>query len=831
MTPRRRLLPACCLALLTAVAAPAQPAPRDDAAAVDFFEKKVRPLLVDNCYNCHSADTNSKGGLRVDDRNGLFHGGGRGPAVVPGHPEKSLLLRAVRQLDPKLSMPPKKRLSDQQIADLTKWIKDGAAWPRVRIPASLGKPPVPYDQLRKTHWAWQPRRRTNVPAVADLSWPRCDVDRYILAQLESKGLKPVGDADRKTLLRRVTYDLTGLPPTVVEIDAFVRDRSANAFEKVVDRLLSSPAFGERWGRHWLDVARYGESTGSARNLPYPHAWRYRDYVIDAFNNDKPYDRFIREQIAGELLPANTKAERDEQVIATGFLAVGVKDVNQRFTVRFIMDNIDEQIDTVSRALLGLTVSCARCHDHKFDPIPTTDYYALAGIFHSTDLCAGLRNKMGGGGLDYYDPKLLLHVGTRTVHDPGASQKIAQAKKALAQARAEFQAIFGKPEGKERGLDGRPKQMIARMKMNRLQNELALLSDPASNSPVALGVREAKTVGDTEIRIRGEAEKLGPSVPRGFLSLLVVPDAPKINPTESGRLELAQWLTSAKNPLTSRVMVNRVWHHLFGQGMVASVDNFGTTGEAPSHLELLDYLADRFVHEGWSVKKLVRSLVLSRAYQLGAESPSAHVTLDPANRLVWRHSPRRLTAEEIRDTMLAVGGNLDRTRPPGSVGHQIPVRELPNNGPVAKQLAQEAATSKHRSVYLPLLRTLVPPVLEVFDFAEQGMVTGKRDSTTVAPQALYLLNDPFVRQQSLALARRLLGRTDLDDARRINLAYRLTLGRPATSREIDRVRDYIADFQAAAAERKRAAKVPTPRMEAWGSFCQVVLASAEFRYVR
>jgi hypothetical protein len=356
-------------------------------------------------------------------------------------------------------------------------------------------------------------------------------------------------------------------------------------------------------------------------------------------------------------------------------------------------------------------------------------------------------------------------------------------------------------------------------------------DPASNSPVALGVREAKTVGDTEIRIRGEAEKLGPTVPRGFLSLLMVPNAPKINPNQSGRLELTQWLTSEKNPLTSRVMVNRVWHHLFGQGIVASVDNFGTTGEAPSHPELLDYLAARFVHEGWSIKKLVRSLVLSRAYQLSSETPSAHMTLDPANRLIWRHNPRRLTAEEIRDSMLAVGGNLDRTRPPSSVGHQIPVRELPNNGPIAKQLAQEAAVSKHRSVYLPLLRTLVPPVLEVFDFAEQGMVTGKRDSTTVAPQALYLLNDPFVRQQSLALARRLLGRTDLDDARRINLAYRLTLGRPATSSEIDRVKGYLADYQAAAAERERAAKAPTPRVEAWGSFCQAVLASAEFRYVR
>jgi hypothetical protein len=349
--------------------------------------------------------------------------------------------------------------------------------------------------------------------------------------------------------------------------------------------------------------------------------------------------------------------------------------------------------------------------------------------------------------------------------------------------------------------------------------------------VALGVREAKIIGDTAVRIRGEAEKIGPTVPRGFLSLLSVPDAPKIAPNQSGRLELAQWLTNARNPLPARVMVNRVWHHLFGQGIVASVDNFGTTGEAPSHPELLDYLAVWFVREGWSVKKLVRSLVLTRAYQLGSEAPATHLAVDPANRLVWRHSPRRLAAEEIRDSMLAAGGNLNRARPPGSTARRLVVRELPNNGPLAKRLAEEAAASKHRSIYLPLLRTLVPTSLEVFDFAEQGMVTGKRDSTTVAPQALYLLNDPFVRQQSLVLARRLLGRTDLDDARRINLAYRLTLGRPATSSEIDRVKGYLADYQADAAEKERAAKAPTPRMEAWGSLCQVVLASAEFRYVR
>ena len=317
---------------------------------MDFFEKKVRPVLAGHCYTCHSADTNSKGGLRVDDRNGLIQGGNSGAAVVPGKPDESLLLQAVRHEDGVPKMPPKKPLSAEQVADLTTWIKDGAAWPAVAEAAALdlGKPNAKYEGLRRTHWAWQPLSREPVPAVRDESWPSNDIDRFILSRLEQEGLGPVRDADKRALIRRVTFDLTGLPPTPDEIDAFVGDRSTNAFERVVDRLLASPAYGQQWGRHWLDVARYGDSTGSSRNLPLPHAWRYRDYVVDAFNRDKPYDRFVREQIAGDLLPAGSEPERAEHLVATGFLAMGVKDVNQRFKVRFIMDNVDEQIDTVSR---------------------------------------------------------------------------------------------------------------------------------------------------------------------------------------------------------------------------------------------------------------------------------------------------------------------------------------------------------------------------------------------------------------------------------------------------------------------------------------------------
>ncbi len=650
-----------------------------------FFEKKIRPLLVNNCYNCHSANTNSKGGLRVDDRNGLLNGGGRGAAIVPGEPDKSLLLSAV-QKQGKVKMPPNKELSEEQIADLRQWILDGAAWPGEEVPKDLGKLTAEDLRLRREHWAWQPLQKTDPPKVSNSQWPKHDLDRYVLAKLDEQKLEPNGDASRRDLIRRLSFDLTGLPPTVEEVHAFVDDASADAIEKLVDRLLASPAFGERWGRHWLDVARYGESTGSARNLPYPQAWRYRDYVIDAVNKDKPFDQFIIEQIAGDLLEHQDDQERQEHLVATGFLALGVKDVNQRFKVRFIMDNIDDQIDTVSRAFLGLTVSCARCHDHKFDPIPTTDYYALAGIFHSTDLCAGLRNKMGGGGLDYYDTQMLIKLSSTTEQQPDAEQlaKIEKAKAAVEAAREEFETLRDDPKGAEPGPNGKPKRQIARQKMNRLQAELLALSDPSALGEVALGVREGNTIADTEIRLRGEAERLGPKVPRGFLGIVEFDHELSIPSDKSGRLELAQWLAHKNNPLTQRVIVNRVWQHLFGEGLVSSVDNFGVTGDKPTHPELLDYLAHEFVRQGWSLKKLIRTVVLSRTYQLSSAANQANAEIDPANRYHWRHSIRRLDAEEIRDATLAHAGKLAPGKPAKAAVNDFKVIEIRNNGPRGTQ---------------------------------------------------------------------------------------------------------------------------------------------------
>ncbi|HEX8915561.1 MAG TPA: PSD1 and planctomycete cytochrome C domain-containing protein [Humisphaera sp.] len=892
------ILAAGAIAAAAATARAAEPA-EPSAAALEHFEKRVRPLLADNCYNCHSASTKAAGGLRVDDRNGLLKGGDSGRAVVPGDVAKSLLIQAVEQTGD-IKMPPKKRLTDEQIAVLKQWVADGAAWPAVRFSRSVltGELDADKERLKREHWAWRPLTTAAAPAVKDAGWPKDDVDRFVLAKLESKNLKPLGDADRGSLLRRVTFDLTGLPPTPEALDAFVKDPSPDAYATVVDRLLASPAFGERWGRHWLDVARYAESTGGPRNIPLPHAWRYRDYVIDSVNADKPFDRFLKEQVAGDLLPAETQKQRDEQTVATGFLALGVKDVNQRFKVRFVMDNVDEQIDTVSRSVLALTASCARCHDHKFDPVSQREYYALAGIFTSTDNCAGVRNKMGGGGLDYYDTTMLVPIGERkaVAADPA---KVEQLRKESAEARRAFQAIRGKPEGLAKGPDGFPKQRALRLKAEAAQAELAKLTDPTQQGPVAFGARDAKEVGDTEVRIRGEAEKLGPVVPRGFPSLVRVPGAPAVNPKQSGRLELAEWLASPNNPLTARVFVNRAWHHLFGQGLVTTVDNFGVTGDKPSHPELLDYLAAEFVNGArpfpavstdangraagdgrtpWSVKALVRKLVLTRAYQLSAETSPDAVAVDPANRLVWRHSPRRLTAEEIRDATLAAAGTLDAARPEGSPAQKLPMIEQRNNGPEAARFAELAKASTARSVYLPLLRGWVPTSLEVFDFAEQGMVTGSRDATTVAPQALYLLNDAFVRKQALALAERVLKATG-GDGERIDHAYRLAVGRPATSQEVDRAKAFLAEYAAAAKDAvaavaetpdavAAAGKVAEPTADAgqaggggnavidpdqvvtgdaqvkeevvrakdattaaWAAFAQALIGSAEFRYLK
>lgn len=858
----RLQLHAALVAGVAALVGGAATAADTETARIEHFERHVRPLFVARCHACHSADTKPAGGLRVDDHLGLLGGGNAGPAVIPHDPQGSLLLRRVRE-EGKRRMPlDSEPLTTDEIGVLETWIADGAVWPVLDVPDAGEDQSAWYESLRTEHWAWQPLVAVAPPPADDAGWALDDADRFIRARLEQEGLEPAGNASRRTFIRRVTFDLTGLPPDPVAVDAFLDDDSAEAHEALVDRLLASPAFGVQWGRHWLDVARFGESTGPSRNVPFPHAWRYRDYVIDAVARDVPFDEFIREQVAGDLLPAGSEEEANRLRTATGFLALGPKDVNQRFKNRFVMDNVDEQIDVVTRSVLGLTVSCARCHDHKFDPVPATDYYALAGIFTSTELAAGLRNQMGGSGLAYYVPAQLVRLAG-DVPEPDAAE-VARLTAEAQDAKEKWEQIQGSPEGLARGPDGRPVQRAFRFAHERAQAALLELTDPARHGLVVHGVRDSAAIGDTSLRVRGIAENVGPSVPRGFLTAFPVPGSPRIPEDRSGRFELAAWLTSPHNPLTPRVIVNRIWARLFGSGIVSTVDNFGTTGAPPSHPELLDFLAQRFIADGWSVKTAIRRLVLSRTYRLGTSPTAAGMRQDPANRLQWRHAPRRLSAEEIRDATLFTTGGLQESPGTGSYIQDWQMREIRDNGEEAKRIHEHALASTQRSIYLPLLRSIVPKTLEAFDPVEQTLVTGARDTTNVPGQALYLLNSTFVRGRSLALATRLLVTGD-DDAGRAREAFRVVLGREATSTEVARALDFVAAFAADyAAEApvsrggppttavattsdativdpdqadqtgipigESAVEAPDARTAAWLALVQGLLASAEFRLV-
>jgi hypothetical protein len=777
MFTTRGLLVAAIVATLAAElplgAAPAAATDRPPTAAeLTFFEKNIRPVLAGKCYECHSTQAGkSKGGLTLDTREGIRKGGDSGPAIVPGNVAGSRLLTAIRSTDTDIHMPPKETLPANVIADFAKWVLMGAPDPRDGQTITRKLSP----EAAKQFWAFQPPKFVPPPRPADTAWPRTDIDRFILSALETKGLKPVADADRLTLIRRVYFDLIGLPPTPEEIEAFVADRDSRAFEKVVDRLLASPQFGERWGRHWLDVARYAESTGMERNYLYPEAWRYRDYVIAAFNADKPYNQFIREQVAGDLLPSTTVAQRNERLIATGFLAIGPKGLNERNREQFLLDVIDEQIDATTKAVLALTVSCARCHDHKFDPVTMRDYYAMAGIFRSTQTFY----PTGQGQGQNRQPSAPLPLAatpadlTQRPYAPPPPPVFAKKNKKQRQTAAPKAALRDTGAGYAMGvLDGQPQ-----------------------NSP---------------IYARGELEGRGEIVPRGFVQVLSRPGTPGISGTSSGRLELADWLTAPDNPLTARVMANRVWLHLFGKGLVRTPDNFGANGEPPTHPELLDHLALRFVASGWSVKNLIRTIVLSRTYQLSSAQDPRNFAADPDNRLLWRANPRRLEAEAIRDAMLAIGGQLE-LKPPS--GNSINRAGQSARGDFRTALGGH---SPHRSVYLPIVRDMVPPMLELFDFAEPSLVVAERDTTNVPSQALFLLNNPLVLSLAEGAARRVLDTPGANDEARITRAYLLTLSRAPTRQEIIRAKAYLSG-------------AATPE-QGWSTFCQALFASAEFRYL-
>ncbi len=812
-------------------------------SGIEFFEKRIRPELVKHCYKCHSADAkNVKGGLLLDTRAGILNGGESGPAVVPKKPDESLLVDALRHES--FKMPPSGKLPDAIIADFEKWIAMGAPDPRLGK-ASSAASKITFNTAR-SHWSFQPLSETTPPAVQQTDWPRDAIDRFILARLETNGLKPVADAGRRVLLRRAYFDLTGLPPTPEEVAAFVKDASSDAFAKQLDQLLASPHFGERWGRYWLDLARYAESNGRDRNVIFPHAWRYRDYVIQSFNDDKPYDKFVQEQIAGDLLPAADSEQRDEQFVATGFLTLGPKVLGIDNKELFRMDLIDEQIDVTSRVFLGLTVSCARCHDHKFDPIPTSEYYGLAGIFGSTQTMYGPATKGNQFGFDM--PLQPIGKDADKLHAPAQAflKAVAEQTTVRNKARSDrYRVVRNKAALENKKKKTKDAQKIAEIdkqieplaaeiaewdeKIKQLDEELKTLeSMPPQFPDYCMAVCEAEKPADEKVRIRGEHNKYGPVSPRGFLTIASGGSSPRISDANSGRLQLAQWLTSPGNPLTARVAVNRLWQHLFGRGLVRSVNNFGAMGDRPTHPQLLDNLAIRFQTDGWSIKRMIRRIMLSRTYQLGSDHDPASYAADADNRLLWRMNFRRLDVEALRDAILAVSGRLDAKPPVGSVVSSFTEPEF--NQTVKLSPAQ--LESNHRSVYLPLARNWLPEMFNAFDFADPNIVIGQRDERTMPSQALYLMNSSFVIEQSGHAARRLLSADGLDDAGRIGLAYRLFLSRPATDRERERVMGYLKEVlsQNHESQNDKANGVQDVKLAAWASVCQTLFGSAEFRYL-
>jgi len=796
--------------LLFAVLAAEQPEKLSPATDVQlrFFEAKVRPVLVEHCQKCHGPKK-QWAGLRVDSREALLRGGDSGPAVVPGDSRRSLLMRAVRHDDQELKMPVDGKLSEQRIADLAEWIDAGALFPAKTLAGTRSRDPK--------HWSFQPLNAPPLPQVNNRQWAHSSLDNFVLEKIESAGVAPAAPADQRTLIRRVTFDLTGLPPTPDEVASFVTDEEPDAYERLIDRLLASPASGERWGRHWLDVARYADSNGLDENIAHGHAWRYRDYIVAAFNHDKPFDRLIVEQLAGDLLPAENDSRRHELLIATGFLSIGPKVLAEVNEAKMRMDMIDEQVDTVGRVFLGMTFGCARCHDHKFDPIDATDYYALAGIFKSTRTMQTYTKVAKWN-------EHLLPSATATAMQAEYDQLLAQRKQAVEAfvAQADKQARELVPAGTK------PPEKLdtlypeaTKTQLAKLREELSTVEKNPPDLPAAMGVTEDK-VTDVAIQIRGNPLKLGEVVSRRVPSVMRGPSNPSFSADESGRRQLADWLIDPRHPLTARVAVNRVWRWHFGKGLVRSTDNFGLLGEAPSHPELLDWLARRFIADGWSFKQLHRLILTSSTFRQSSLPTAQTVATDPDNRLVSRMMVRRLDAEEVRDSLLAVGQQLDR-----AMGGSL--LKVKNRAYLFDHTSIDLTdyTSQRRSLYLPVIRNNLFDLFQLLDFPDPAVPSGDRAMTTVAPQALLMLNSDFAMKSASEFANRL-----FEDAttpnERLTRMYAIAFGREPTVAERQADGNLLFDVELAMQGKEADADVRTRR--AWSVLCQIVLAANEFIYV-
>ena len=921
----RYLLPAIVLLSLSGTSSGVCADDEITPANLEFFEKSVRPLLVKRCYKCHSGDEND-GGLQLDSRASVMQGGDSGSVISGTDPDRSLLIDAIRYQNRDLQMPPDTRLPDSEIAVLEKWVRLGTPDPRIKVTSTVGGEMGMSIEEGRQFWAFRPVSPRDVPE----SWKLNPIDYFVLAKLRESAMTPAGVADRRTLIRRVTYDLTGLPPTPEEVNAFVSDKSDDAWLKVIDRLLASPQYGVRWGRHWLDVARYADSNGLDENLAFGNAWRYRDYVVDAFNSDMPFDQFVTEQLAGDLISGANRRTRT----ATGFLMLGAKVLAEPDLQKLIMDTVDEQLDSTGKAFMALTLGCSRCHDHKFDPIKQSDYYALGAIFRSTrtfaetrtgaikhwheyefsndeeqaqlktvnaelarlkklatDLknaeYARIRAAARAKAADYLAASVRIKVDTplseitevanplglhpRILHhcrrhlafnreDPffapwaglatEGSQAVADYYRPLF-VKADAAWAAGQKQQPKLNALADPTLEQARLALNDASGFLALppkidyalspekfaeyskLADAArrfeSSAPdvtAVMAVGEEPEIRDSlEIHIRGSHLNLGHLVPREFPEVMRVSAVRPVFPKkQSGRLQLARWLTSTQHPLTARVFVNRVWGWHFGRGIVGTTENFGELGDRPTHPKLLDWLAMEFMRSGWSVKELHRLILTSDAWMMASrhDEATAMAERDPGNLLLWHFPVYRLEAEQIRDAVLATSGRLDTT----IGGKTVPLRN--------RQFVFDHTSKDHteygslrRGLYLPIIRNNLYSMFQQFDYPDPTMPTGSRSSTVVAPQALLMMNSDLVMDSADALAEQLLQLTDSDQ--RVSLAYQRTLAREPSASEMTRALGFISQLIGNGFTAKGLSQSAEQR--AWSVFCQSLYASNEFVYVR
>jgi len=808
--------------------------PTFSANDVAMFEKDVLPILKNSCFKCHGNEAKIKGGLRLTDRESVLKGGDTGAAVNLSKPAESLLLKAINYQG-ELQMPPTGKLSVHDIDTLTRWVNSGLPWSPSKTESTETKAHTKPKSDGKDYWAYQPIKRSEVPSVKNSTWVRTPIDAFILAKLEAKGLTPNPPADPVAFIRRITYDLTGLPPAPEEIDAFVQSTIRNpqsAIENLIDRLLASPHYGEKWGRHWLDLVRFAESNGYERDGPKPFAWRYRDYVIRSFNADKPFDRFIKEQLAGDELPDGGT----EGIIATGYYRLGLWDDEPADPQQSLFDGYDDIVSTTGQVFLGMTVNCCRCHDHKIDPLPQRDYYRMVAFFRDIRPFSDTR-----------DTKSRFNLTDIT---PPEQKKLYEAELAKRQARLdelkeqikpiENQAILKMPpEDQLKVQDGKRDEIIRKVPdfLDPEEKRIYLsakheLDDirrkPTPHQEFALSVNNCNPrPPKTHVLVRGNPHSPAAEVTPGFPSVLGFDDpnipAPSEKAKTSGRrTALAEWIASPKNPMTARVLVNRLWHFHFGRGIVASTNDFGQFGEKPTHPELLDWLADEFMRGGWTIKRMHKMMLMSRAYQMSSMGNEAGLKGDPANHLLWRFPMRRLLAEEVRDSVLAVSGLLNLQMYGPSVFPPLPKEVLQGQSmPGDGWQPSPADQSVRRSVYVCVKRSLQVPLLATHDQADTDSSCPVRYTTTVPTQALGMLNGQFMQDQARAMAERLIREFPDEMALRVRKAIRLTTGRQPNETEIVKDIEFINGLMV---------KHDLSMAEALRQYCLMILNANEFVYL-